>query len=48
MEAPRLLSGDAVRDQVAAVLQKIYPVDGILGQYDGYLSEKGVARGFKN
>ena len=26
MEAPRLLRGDAVRDQVAAVLQKIYPL----------------------
>jgi glucose-6-phosphate 1-dehydrogenase len=47
MEAPRLLSGDAVRDQVAAVLQKIYPVDGILGQYDGYFAEKGVAQGSK-
>ncbi len=43
MEAPCSLSGDAIRDQVTCILQKIRPVDGFLGQYDGYKQEPGVA-----
>jgi glucose-6-phosphate 1-dehydrogenase len=43
MEAPELLKGDYVREQRAKVLQKIEVVDGLLGQYEGYLQEPGVA-----
>lgn len=43
MEAPALLKGDLVREQRAKVLQKIEVVDGILGQYEGYQEDPGVA-----
>jgi glucose-6-phosphate 1-dehydrogenase len=43
MEAPELLRGDYVQEQRAKVLQKIEVVDCVLGQYDGYLQEAGVA-----
>lgn len=42
METPEHLSGNFIRDQKAAILQKIEPVDGILGQYNGYKQEKNV------
>lgn len=43
MEAPQLLSGDYVREQRARVLADVQVVDGILGQYEGYLHEHNVA-----
>lgn len=42
METPEKLTGDAIRAERVKVLEKIRFIDGILGQYDGYLSEKSV------
>ncbi|MEX0939873.1 MAG: glucose-6-phosphate dehydrogenase [Candidatus Babeliales bacterium] len=44
MELPEEIIAKHVRDQKAAVLQQTSCVDGILGQYEGYRSEKDVAR----
>jgi glucose-6-phosphate 1-dehydrogenase len=43
MEAPEKLAGEYVRNARSAVLEKIKVVDGILGQYEGYSNEVGVA-----
>lgn len=43
MESPENLVGDAVRERRAAVLRQVSVVDGVLGQYEGYRSEPGVA-----
>jgi glucose-6-phosphate 1-dehydrogenase len=43
METPERLNGDYVRMQRAQVLQKVQCVGGILGQYEGYLQEHGIA-----
>src|SRR5438477_1289387 len=42
MESPEKLSGDYIRSERVKVLEKIRFVDGILGQYNGYLAEKHV------
>jgi len=42
MESPEKLSGDYIRAERVKVLEKIRFVDGILGQYIGYTSEKSV------
>jgi len=42
MEAPQMLTGEYVREQRAQVLKKVSVVDGIYGQYDGYLQEAHV------
>jgi glucose-6-phosphate 1-dehydrogenase len=42
MESPEKLTGDYIRAQRVKVLEKVRFIDGILGQYDGYLSEKHV------
>lgn len=43
MESPEKLVGDAIREQRVKVLEKVRFVDGILGQYAGYTSEKSVS-----
>jgi len=43
MEAPEQLSGEFIRDQRVQVLKKVTVIDGILGQYNGYCQEPGVA-----
>lgn len=43
MESPPLLIGDYVRTQRARILEKVQVVDAILGQYEGYTAETGVA-----
>ncbi len=43
MDAPEKLYGDFIRDKRADVLKKVKFIDGILGQYEGYKKEKGVA-----
>jgi glucose-6-phosphate 1-dehydrogenase len=43
MESPEKLTGDYIRAERVKVLEKVRFVDGILGQYDGYLSEKHVS-----
>ncbi len=43
MEAPPQLTGDNIRAERAKVLQKVKVVDAVVGQYEGYLQEKGVA-----
>ena len=43
MEEPKKLSGDYIREERARLLAKVTVVDGVLGQYEGYQSEKGVA-----
>jgi glucose-6-phosphate 1-dehydrogenase len=45
MESPEKLTGDYIRAERVKVLEKVRFVDGILGQYDGYLSEKSVNLG---
>lgn len=45
MEAPAMLTGEYVREQRAKILQDIAVIDGIYGQYDGYLSEAQVTPG---
>ena len=42
MESPEKLTGDYIRAERVKVLEKVRFIDGILGQYDGYLSEKSV------
>ena len=42
MESPEKLSGDYIRAERVKVLEKVRFVDGILGQYNGYLAEKHV------
>ena len=42
MESPEKLTGDYIRAERVKVLEKVRFVDGILGQYEGYLSEKQV------
>ncbi len=43
METPEHLTGDYIRDQKAAVLKKVEYIDGVVGQYEGYLNEPGIA-----
>ncbi len=43
MEAPVYLSGEFIRDEKARVLKHVRAVDLLLGQYEGYQSEEGVA-----
>lgn len=45
MESPEKLSGEHIRQAKADVLQKIHLGDVLLGQYEGYHQEKGVAPG---
>jgi|SRR5579859_6060415 len=42
MEAPHKLSGDSIRVEKSRVLEKVEPITGMLGQYQGYKQEKGV------
>jgi len=42
MEAPKMLTGDYIRDQRVNVLKDTEFIDGILGQYDGYKKEEKV------
>lgn len=43
METPEKLTGDYIRVQRANILKKVRFLDGILGQYEGYLSEQYVS-----
>ncbi len=43
MESPEKLTGDYIRAERVKVLEKVRFIDGILGQYNGYLSEKSVS-----
>lgn len=43
METPEKLTGDHIRAERVKVLQKVRFIDGILGQYEGYTSEKHVS-----
>lgn len=43
MESPEKLTGDYIRAERVKVLEKVRFVDGILGQYEGYKSEKHVS-----
>ena len=45
MEAPRALTGRAMCDAKAQVLKSIKCIDGVLGQYHGYLDENQVQSG---
>jgi len=47
MELPDELRGRYIQDQKAAVLKKTKCVGGLLGQYQGYTSEHGVAKDSK-
>ncbi len=42
MESPEKLTGDYIRAERAKVLEKVRFIDGILGQYNGYISENHV------
>ncbi|HXW85863.1 MAG TPA: glucose-6-phosphate dehydrogenase [Candidatus Bathyarchaeia archaeon] len=42
MEPPEKLTGDYIRHERARVLEKLYFVSGIRGQYEGYRAEKNV------
>ena len=42
MESPEKLTGDYIRAERVKVLEKVRFVDGILGQYDGYVAEKNI------
>lgn len=42
MESPEKLSGNYVRSRRADVLKNVEVVDGIRGQYEGYVNEKGI------
>lgn len=44
MESPERLTGDAIRDKKAEVLKYVRPVDGILGQVDGYTNEPSIPK----
>lgn len=43
MEPPKKLSGEYIRDEKAKVLKKLSCKDVVLGQYKGYLKERGIA-----
>jgi glucose-6-phosphate 1-dehydrogenase len=43
MEAPKFIAGEYLRDEKVKVLKKTKITDLVLGQYDGYKTEKGVA-----
>jgi len=43
MEAPEKLTGEQIRHRRCQVLEKVRVVDALLGQYDGYRTESGVA-----
>ncbi len=43
MESPEKLNGDYIRIERAKVLQKVKVVDALLGQFNGYTNEPGVA-----
>lgn len=43
MEAPEKLTGEHIRAQRAKVLSKVQVVDAVLGQYQGYTQEHGIA-----
>jgi glucose-6-phosphate 1-dehydrogenase len=43
MEAPEHLSGESIRDAKATVLKKVHAMSVVLGQYNGYRAEQGVA-----
>lgn len=43
MESPTQLTGEHIRNQRAQVLKKITVDDALLGQYEGYMQEPGVA-----
>jgi glucose-6-phosphate 1-dehydrogenase len=45
MESPEKLTGDYIRHERARILEKIYFVAGLLGQYEGYQNEAGVQTG---
>ena len=47
MESPRMLTGDYIRDERVKVLQDVVFVDGIAGQYQGYLQEPHIASNSK-
>ncbi len=47
IEPPKFLAGEYLRDEKVKVLKKIKIKDILLGQYDGYLNEKGVERDSK-
>jgi glucose-6-phosphate 1-dehydrogenase len=47
MEAPEKLEGDYICEQRAQVLKKVRFIDGILGQYVGYLNEQYVKQDSK-
>lgn len=42
MESPERLTGDYIRTERAKVLERVRVVDALLGQYEGYRSEKDV------
>ncbi len=42
MEPPKQLSGNSIRDKKSEVLKNVRPIDGFLGQYEGYRDEPGV------
>lgn len=44
MESPAILIGDEIRDKRIALLKHVVCVDGIRGQYQGYLDEYGVSK----
>lgn len=44
MESPEKLTGNYIRDRRIEVMQKIEIIDGMLGQFENYQSEKNVAK----
>ena len=46
MESPEQLTGEYIRQERVKVLEKIQVIDGSLGQYEGYRTEKDVSRRF--
>lgn len=44
MEAPHMLTGEHIREQRAQVLKNVEIIDGIYGQYNGYLQESHVKK----
>lgn len=47
MESPKFISGEYLRDQKVKVLKDVKIKDVLLGQYENYETEKGVAPGSK-
>lgn len=45
MDEPTSVTSAAIRKKKIEILQHIKPIKGILGQYEGYLHEQGVAQG---